>query len=363
MRAPDPEFWRGRRVWLTGHSGFKGGWLALWLAGLGAEVHGFGLPPERAEDLFHSAGIGGMIRSRFGELGDAEALTRSYRAAAPQVVLHLAAQPLVRRGYDRPLATVAANVLGTAGVLELCRSGPKPEAVVVVTTDKVYRNPEAARAFVEDDPLGGHDPYSASKAAAEILAESWRASFLGPAGIPMATARAGNVIGGGDFAEDRLVPDAIRAFRAGRDLRLRMPAAVRPWQHVIEPLGGYLLLAEALAAGRPEAAGAFNFGPDPMQFRAVGEVAGMLARLWGAGREAKAGPADPSRPEARHLTLDSRKAARLLGWEARIGLEAALALTVEWYRAWDAGAPPAALAALMRRQIAAQLPESGGAGT
>lgn len=352
MATPNPGFWRGRRVLLTGHSGFKGAWLGLWLAEMGAEVHGFSLPPERAEDAFFSAGINGLVQGRFGDLRDIEALTQAYRDAEPEIVLHLAAQPLVRRSYDRPLETVATNAMGTVNLLDLCHREHKPRAVVVITTDKVYRNLEAGLPFREDDPLGGHDPYSAGKAAAEILCESWRKSFLDPAGIPMATARAGNVIGGGDFSTDRLVPDAIRSFVKRTPLTLRMPQAVRPWQHVVEPLAGYLLLAEGLASARTDLSVGINFGPDPGQFRAVGQVAETMARLWGDGASVQHGGADNAKPEAGHLTLSSERAAELLDWRPQLDMEAALALTVQWYRRWADGAAPSELAGLMRRQIA-----------
>lgn len=350
---PDPAFWRGRRVWVTGHAGFKGAWLALWLAELGAEIHGFGHAPDGPDDVFHRAGVAGwMAGSRFGDLRDAEALDAAYADARPEIVLHLAAQALVRRSYDAPLETVASNALGTAAVLERCRRAPDPpQAVVVVTTDKVYRNAGDGDAFSEDAPLGGHDPYSASKAAAEILTESWRASFFEPRGIPLATARAGNVIGGGDFAADRLIPDAIRAFRAGVSLNLRMPQAVRPWQHAIEPLGGYLLLAEALADGRADVRRAFNFGPDPAQFQTVGAVAQRAAALWGDGAAVSIGASDAARPEAARLTLDSAAAAARLGWRPRFGLDDALAMTIAWYGAAAEGADADRLAGIMREQI------------
>ena len=352
VTRPSPEFWRGRRIWLTGHSGFKGAWLSLWLTDMGAEVFGFSLPPERPEDAYHSAGAAKAANTSFGDLRDAEALARAYGEAAPDIVLHLAAQPLVRRSYDRPLETMNVNIEGVASVLALCHHAPTPpSAVVVATTDKVYRNAGEGRAFVESDPLGGHDPYSASKAAAEIVVESWRKSFLEPLGVPVATARAGNVIGGGDFSPDRLVPDAIRAFRTHEPLRLRMPQAVRPWQHVVEPLAGYLLLAEALANGRNDVRTAFNFGPDHKQLKAVGDVAERMAALWGEDAQVVIGETDATKPEAATLSLDSAQASERLGWRPCFGFEDSLDMTIAWYRAWANGADAKTLRDLMRAQI------------
>ncbi len=292
----DPGFWSGRRVFLTGHTGFKGAWLTLWLARMGARVHGYALEPERDHDLFEAAGIAGLCQSEIADILDRDALARSLGAFRPQVVLHLAAQSLVRRSYAEPVETFAVNVMGTAHLLDACRDCPGLEAVVVVTTDKVYANPETGDAFAEDDPLGGSEPYGLSKAAAELAAQAWRGAFFagGPA---VATARAGNVIGGGDWSEDRLVPDAMRAFTSGNALIVRNPDAVRPWQHVIEPLAGYLMLAQRLAGedGRAAWARAWNFGPSSEQFYRVDQVVDRLGRR--LGRRCR--PGAPTRPSTR----------------------------------------------------------------
>ena len=237
---PDGGFWQGRRVFLTGHTGFKGAWAALWLADLGAEVHGFALPPHTEPSLWEQVGTGLLAGETLADLADRDALTEAVRRARPQIVLHMAAQALVTRSYADPVGTFATNVLGTAHLLDALRAADGLEAVVVVTTDKVYANDGSGRVFVEDDPLGGGDPYSASKSAAELLTRSFAASFFDPAGVPVATARAGNVLGGGDWSADRLAPNIWRAARSGVPLLLRSPQATRPWQHVLEPLAGYL---------------------------------------------------------------------------------------------------------------------------
>jgi CDP-glucose 4,6-dehydratase len=345
--------WTDTPVFLTGHTGFKGGWLALWLHALGARVHGYALDPTTAPNLFNAACVADVLASDTrADLADLNALQTALAAAQPRVVFHLAAQPLVRASYADPLGTLATNVMGTAHVLEAVRSVPSVRAVVVVTTDKVYDNPETATPFVETDPLGGHDPYSASKGAAEIVAASYRASFFQRAdAAQIATARAGNVIGGGDWAADRLVPDCLRAFAAAQPVALRFPGAVRPWQHVLEPLGGYLRLAQALLRG-PGAACAWNFGPDARGEANVAEVAQRLAALWGQGARVEL-PTDTAGEhphEAGQLRLDIRRAQTALGWQPRWSLDQALAHTVDWQRAWLAGQD---MAAVCRAQIAA----------
>jgi CDP-glucose 4,6-dehydratase len=318
--ALDPAFWAGRRVLLTGHTGFKGSWLALWLASLGAEVTGFSAPPPTTPSLFELARLGGDVRSVIGDVRDRDAVARVVGDARPEVLLHLAAQPLVRASYADPIATYDVNVMGTANLLEAAR-GADLSSVVVVTSDKCYENRELARPFVEDDPLGGHDPYSSSKAAQEIVSASFRDSY----DLPLATARAGNVIGGGDFGVDRLVPDAMRAAASGSVLRVRNPDAVRPWQHVLNPLHGYLLLAERAERG------GWNFGPADDETRPVSWVVDRLGVAW------EPDPGDHPH-EAHHLSLDSTKARTRLGWAPRWNLERGLDATAEWYAAHREGA-------------------------
>ncbi|BCX12095.1 MAG: CDP-glucose 4,6-dehydratase [Thermosynechococcus sp.] len=264
-------FWQGKRVLITGHTGFKGGWLALWLRELGATLCGISLPPATQPCLFELARVGEGMESHFIDIRDVESLARTVRKFAPQIVVHLAAQPLVRASYRDPLLTFATNIMGTAQVLDSLRGLDSVRVAVFVTTDKVYENREWPYPYRETDSLGGHDPYSASKAASELVVASYREAFLREQGIAVATARAGNVIGGGDWSEDRLIPDAIRAWQSGKQLFVRRPEAIRPWQHVLEPLYGYLVLAERLW-DQPHLAGAYNFGPDPAEAATVRAV-------------------------------------------------------------------------------------------
>lgn len=329
--------WSGRSVLLTGHTGFKGSWLSLMLRGLGARVHGYALDPVGEPSLFERARIAETLATDCrANLLDLPTLTAALERAAPEVVLHLAAQPLVKVGYADPVGTFATNVMGTAHLLEACRRVGSVKAIVVVTTDKVYRNEEDGQAYAESEPLGGHDPYSASKAAAEIVSASYRSSYLHGV-VPLATARAGNVLGGGDWAADRLVPDCIRAFEAGETVHLRRPGAIRPWQHVLEPLSGYLTLAEHLLASDGEKyAQAWNFGPEPSSVCTVEEVAIQVAELWGAGAKVTASHEEGFH-EAGVLRLDSSKAASLLQWHPRWTLSHALGATVEWHMSFRAG--------------------------
>jgi len=335
--------WSGRRVFLTGHTGFKGSWLALWLHQLGAEVHGYALDPPTEPALFHAASVAGTLASDTrADLAERAGLRAAIARAAPEIIFHLAAQPLVRASYEDPVGTFATNVLGTAHLLDAARDLASLRAIVVVTTDKVYENREWVHPYREEDRLGGHDPYSASKAAAEIITASMRSSFF-QSGARIATARAGNVIGGGDWAADRLVPDCLRAFSSGEPVRLRFPGALRPWQHVLEPLDGYLSLASALCAeDGARFAKAWNFGPDPAGNGSVGAVADALARLWGEDANVIHEASSSNPHEAGLLTLDNSAAHHHLGWRPRWDLPAALARTVEWHRAWmegdDAGA-------------------------
>ena len=334
-RLPDPGFWRGKRVFLTGHTGFKGAWLTMWLQHLGAEVTGFALAPE-TPSLADAVGIGRRVTSIEGDICDRAALSQAAQAADPEVILHMAAQALVRLSYREPVRTFATNVMGTAHVLEAARHAPSLRAVVIVTTDKCYENREWPWPYRETDALGGHDPYSASKACAELVTAAWRRSFLfgGQAGGPpvaVATARAGNVIGGGDWSADRLVPDCIRAFAAGRAAAVRSPNATRPWQHVLEPLCGYLLLAERLWTSGQAFAEAWNFGPVMDDVQPVSRVVQLLAQAW--GDSAAVDVVDGPHPhEAGFLAVDPALARARLGWRPRLRLEPALDWTGRWYK-------------------------------
>jgi CDP-glucose 4,6-dehydratase len=327
--------WQGRRVLITGHTGFKGGWLAMWLAKQAAEVHGVALPPPTAPSLCVACRVEECLASSHdADIREPGVLERVIAATQPEVIFHLAAQPLVRESYRCPLATLETNVMGTARLLEAVRHARSVRAVVVVTTDKCYDNREWDRAYREADPLGGHDPYSMSKAAAELVAAAWRQSFLAEAGVAVATARAGNVIGGGDFAPDRLVPDCLRAIDAGETLLVRSPAAVRPWQHVLEPLSGYLLLAERLLLEGDTFAEAWNFGPADVD----GEtVASMVERICRGSDARWTVASDPQPHEANALRLESGKARHRLGWRNRWTLPEAIDATLAWHRAWRAG--------------------------
>lgn len=335
------DFWRGRRVFLTGHTGFKGGWLALWLSSLGAKVTGYALPPPTDPSLFELTRLHELVDHEVGDIRDPQPLTAAMRRAAPEVVIHMAAQPIVRASYDAPADTFATNVLGTAHVLDAVRASPGVRAVVVVTSDKCYENREWHWGYREDEAMGGADPYSASKGCTELVAASYRRSFF-PAdrydqhGVALATVRAGNVVGGGDWAADRLVPDAMQAFSRGETLTLRYPGAVRPWQHVLEPLAGYLAVARRLAAEGPAWGEGWNFGPGEEGERTVAAVVERLAALWGDGaRWAVTG--EPQPHEARFLKLDCSKARARLGWRPRLDFAATLALAVDWRRAYVEG--------------------------
>ncbi|MBI3514661.1 MAG: CDP-glucose 4,6-dehydratase [Proteobacteria bacterium] len=346
--SPSPAFWRGKRVLITGHTGFKGGWLGHWLARLGASVTGFALAPETEPNLFTQSRLGERVASTIGDVRELAAVRRAAGTARPEIILHLAAQSLVRRSYADPVGTFATNVLGTAHVLEVARALDGVRVILSVTSDKCYLENGGGAAYRESDPLGGGDPYSASKACAELVTAAYRQAFSAGGTPAVASARAGNVIGGGDWAPDRLVPDCIRAFAAGRPVEIRNPRAVRPWQHVLEPLAGYLLLAERLWRD-PGVAEAWNFGPADTDARPVAALVDELARLWGTGARWTAQPGDHPH-EAPVLRLDSAKACARLGWAPRLGLDQALDWTVEWYRRAQAGE---AAAALVDAQIAA----------
>lgn len=339
---PKPDFWRGKRVLLTGHSGFKGSWLALWLEQLGAKLTGISLPPEREPSLFTLNGGERHCRSRFCDIRDATALAILVQEAQPEIVFHLAAQPLVRASYRDPLATFSTNVLGTAHLLDALRQIDGLRVAVMVTTDKVYRNEEWPRPYRELDALGGHDPYSASKAASELVIASYRDAFLQARGAAVASARAGNVIGGGDWSEDRLLPDAVRAWQAGHTLDIRNPEAVRPWQHVLDALAGYLILAHHLW-DRPELAGAYNFGPATVDTASVRDVIELALKAYSGDVRYGESPAGPH--EAGLLSLDSVKAQRLLGFRPRWHIDDAVRHTMAWYRTQRDGADTRTLCA------------------
>ena len=337
-----PGFWAGKRVLLTGHTGFKGSWLALWLSEMGAKVSGVGLAPDSDPHLFEQLGLEQRLQAHhLVDIRDPEAVAAITGECQPEVVLHRAAQPLVRRSYRDPLGTWATNVQGSLNLLEALKPLQHPCAVVMVTTDKVYANREWDYGYRENDRLGGHDPYSASKAATEIAIQSWRSSFCGNAAhqashLAIATARAGNVIGGGDWAEDRIVPDAMRALAMGEPIPVRNPRATRPWQHVLEPLGGYLLLAEKLAgaqagSGPNPYAEAFNFGPSLEANRPVQQLIVEALQHWPGQWHDLSDPEAPHEAGRLHLQID--KAHHQLGWRPRWGFETTVEKTVRWYKA------------------------------
>ncbi len=331
--AISPDFWQGKKVFVTGHTGFKGGWLSLWLQKLGADVQGYALAPPTEPNLFSVASVAkGMAGSTIADIREADKLSQAMRAAGPDIVFHLAAQPLVRYSYAEPGETYATNVMGTVNLLEAVRNTPSVKSIVIVTSDKCYENREWVWPYREDEPVGGYDPYSSSKACAEIVTAAYRRSFLAAAGIGVASARAGNVIGGGDWATDRLLPDFFRALDAGQPLVIRAPNAVRPWQHVLEPLSGYLTLAESLFSDQTAFAEAWNFGPADGDARPVGWIVEQLT----AARQGASWQLDknPQLHEASYLKLDSSKTRARLDWQPRWYLQSALGKTMEWHQGW-----------------------------
>ncbi len=329
-------FWHGRRVLVTGHTGFKGSWLCLWLQSMGAEVTGLSLSPGSTPNLFQVADVAVGMHSVIGDIRDANTVDEVFSTCQPEVVFHLAAQSLVRYSYTEPVETYATNLMGSLHVLEAMRRTDSVRAAVMVTSDKCYANDGAGRAFVESDPMGGHDPYSNSKACAELLVASHRHSFFVNTHCAVASVRAGNVIGGGDWAEDRLVPDAMRAFAAGEPLRVRNPHSVRPWQHVLEPLAGYLMLAERLHDEGQAFAKAWNFGPSAEDAWPVSRIAECLVAAWGE-KAAWQDAHETSVHEAASLKLDATLAERELHWHARWRLPDALDRIVSWHKAHLAG--------------------------
>ncbi len=347
-----PAAYAGRRVLVTGHTGFKGAWLVLWLKELGAEVAGFSLPPPTEPSLYAEANVGELLAAEaLADVRDATrlvALTQSFR---PEIVFHLAAQSLVRRSYREPRTTWETNVLGTVNLLEAVRAMPSVRVCQVITSDKCYENAGRGTAFRETDAMGGHDPYSSSKGAAELAVAAWRRSYFvdGPS---LSSARAGNVIGGGDWAEDRILPDCVRALERGEPIAVRNPAAVRPWQHVLEPLSGYLLLAARQLDDPTRSADAYNFGPPPSGHLTVGEVADIVVKEWGDGRwEHRPSPDEAGGHEAALLQLDITKATTELGWTPRFTPAEAIAEAVAWYRARHQQGPAFDARAACREQI------------
>jgi CDP-glucose 4,6-dehydratase len=333
-------FWKGKRVFLTGHTGFKGAWLTIWLDYLGAEVTGYALKPPTKPSIFEICRLDRRINSNIGDVRDEAKLKKAMRAAKPDIVIHMAAQPLVRLSYKQPVETYSTNVMGVVNVLEAIRACPTVKAVVNVTTDKCYENREHNRPFREDEPMGGYDPYSSSKGCSELVTAAYRNSFFNRKdykthGVALASARAGNVIGGGDWAEDRLIPDIIRAGLRGEKVRIRNPRAIRPWQHVLEPLSGYLMLAEKLYKHGPKYAQAWNFGPDAGDAK---DVEWIVKKLFAAWPEANGYTIDkgPHPHEAHYLKLDSSKARRELGWKPRWQIGQSIEKIVDWTRDYAA---------------------------
>lgn len=345
LDKPEPStgFWKGKKVFLTGHTGFKGTWLSLWLHSMGAQVTGYSLKPTTEPSIYEICRMDEIITSFYSDVRDLDALTAALSKTDPDIVIHMAAQPLVRESYADPVATFDVNVMGTVHLLEAVRQaterGSAVSAVINVTSDKCYDNREWAYGYRETDRLGGADPYSGSKAGSEIVTDSYRRAFFHPSGssepvVPVATARAGNVIGGGDWSKDRLIPDGIRAMLEKQPIRLRYPKAIRPWQHVLEPLSGYLLLAQKLAESKAPFARGWNFGPDHASSASVEQLAGILCEEWGEGASFISESSGAHPHEAKYLNLDSSMARQELGWRPRWSLRPAVAHTVAWYKAW-----------------------------
>lgn len=337
----NPDFWQGKRVFLTGHTGFKGGWLSLWLSSMGAKVTGYALEPNTLPNFYEVCGVESVIeKSIIGDIRNLEHLKSAMAESAPSVVIHMAAQPLVRYSYQNPIETYATNVMGTVHVLDSIRTLPSVRATVVVTTDKCYENKEWVWGYRENEPMGGYDPYSNSKGCAELVASAYRQSFFSAEtyvkhGNALATARAGNVIGGGDWSNDRLIPDALKAFEVGQPLMIRNPLAIRPWQHVLEPLSGYLILAEALSRDLEgvKYASAWNFGPRDVDTRSVEEVINLLVEKYSVSGMWKQDQSEHPH-EAHSLKLDCSKANQLLGWYPKWSLETAVQHIADWHEAF-----------------------------
>ncbi|MEH6607783.1 MAG: CDP-glucose 4,6-dehydratase [Halioglobus sp.] len=327
-----PAFWQGKKVYLTGHTGFKGGWLSIWLASLGAVVKGYSLAPSTSPNLFDIGDVGKCVESEIGDIRDYDSLFDSMQQFSPEIVFHMAAQPLVRLSYQQPLETYAVNVMGTANVLEAVRNCNSVKSIVIITTDKCYENNEWPWGYRESDPMGGVDPYSSSKGCAELVSASYRRSFLASMNIGVATTRAGNVVGGGDWADDRLIPDILRSFDAGMPVVIRNPKATRPWQHVLEPLSGYLTLAEELYLDPLEYAGPWNFGPNDQDVKPVDWILDKMTEFWPGSRWEL--DESPNPHEAGSLKLDISKAKAGLGWTPTWDLEYTLQSILQWHAAW-----------------------------
>ena len=333
MQSVNQDFWRGKRVFLTGHNGFKGSWISLWLQSMGAELHGLALQPPTAPALFDEARIASGMQSTIGDIRDYPTVLAAMQACKPDIIIHMAAQPLVRYSYQEPVETFATNVMGTVHVLEAARQVGTAKAVINVTTDKCYENKEWVWGYREDEPMGGHDPYSNSKGCSELVTSAYRQSFFEQSGIALASARAGNVIGGGDWAADRLVPDILRAFENSQPVIIRNPHAIRPWQHVLEPLAGYLILAEQLYAKGQHFAGGWNFGPHDEDARPVQWIVERMVNAW--GNEASWQLDNGDHPhEANYLKLDISKAKAKINWQPRWRLGIALDKIIDWHHSW-----------------------------
>lgn len=333
-----PSFWRGRKVFLTGHTGFKGGWMSLWMQSLGANLKGFSLEPPTSPSLFEIASISDGMTSDIGDVRDLTRLTHSLQTFQPEIVFHMAAQPLVRYSYKNPVETYATNLMGTVHLLEAVRQTPSVKAVVIITTDKCYENREWAWGYRENEPMGGFDPYSNSKGCAELATAAYRSSFFNPEnfsrhGVAIATVRAGNVIGGGDWAGDRLIPDILMAIEKGSPVTIRNPNAIRPWQHVLEPISGYMQLAERMISDGPTYSEAWNFGPNDNDARPVSWIVDRMVNIWGNGASWQIDNSEQPH-EATYLKLDISKAKTKLQWQPRINLDQALEWIIEWHKAY-----------------------------
>jgi len=332
------EFWKNKRVFMTGHTGFKGGWLSLWLQHMGAEVKGYSLAPNTTPALFDVVSVESGMESQISDICDYEALKNSILEFQPEIVFHMAAQPLVRLSYDSPVETYQTNVMGTVNLLDICRKQSGIKAIVNITSDKCYENKEWVWSYRENEPMGGYDPYSNSKGCAELVTSSFRSSYFNTNnydehGVGLASVRAGNVIGGGDWALDRLIPDIINAFENNKAVEIRSPHAIRPWQHVLEPLSGYLLIAEKLYSQGPNYSEAWNFGPSDTDAQPVEQVVGLLSNAW--GDEAEWFISEGEHPhEAHYLKLDCSKAKMRLGWKPIWNLETTIEKIAAWYKAW-----------------------------
>jgi len=328
----DKDFWQGKRVFVTGHTGFKGSWLSLWLFSLGAEVKGYALNPPTSPSLFNEARVSSIIDSKIGDIRDQDTLHESMTKFNPDILIHMAAQPLVRYSYDEPIETYEVNVIGTAKVLEVARSCPNVKSIVNITTDKCYENDGRSEGYKEEDAMGGYDPYSSSKGCAELVTSSYRRSFLQEQGMGLASVRAGNVIGGGDWADDRLIPDILRSFEKNEPVVIRNPKATRPWQHVLEPLSGYLILAQKLYEDQKEYAEGWNFGPNEKDVKPVDWILNKMIAKWPNSSWELDSSSNPH--EANFLQLDISKAESKLGWKPIWELSHTLEKIIDWHQAW-----------------------------